>query len=230
MAARHIGGAVNYVGVAETLGISASAQAAGLAADNLICALYFTTLYSLARGIPPDINVADPNADLREEQQKTITVGSRWWRSCTRTPTVMFVCCLPQTNWRPPHLCPVGCLRWCVIACRLADLLHVPCVGKTSGILCAAANADSRAPLAITEPPPFLCLPHVCASSLPVPPCQRVLKYSHPPARHKAGASCRCTTAQQPWQYPSSSATWLLHAPKCGDCGAASSPLPQHLR
>lgn len=74
LAARHIGGAVNYVGVAETLGISSSAQAAGLAADNLICAVYFATLYALARGIPPDTNAADPNADLREEQQKTITV------------------------------------------------------------------------------------------------------------------------------------------------------------
>ena len=29
-------------------------QAAGLAADNLMCALYFTTLFSLAKGIPPD--------------------------------------------------------------------------------------------------------------------------------------------------------------------------------
>lgn len=38
LAARHIGGAVNYVAVAETTGMSSSAQAAGLAADNLICA------------------------------------------------------------------------------------------------------------------------------------------------------------------------------------------------
>lgn len=29
-------------------------QAAGLAADNLICALYFSTLYWLARNTPPD--------------------------------------------------------------------------------------------------------------------------------------------------------------------------------
>lgn len=54
LAARHIGGAVNYVGVAETLGVSASAQAAGLAADNLLCAGYFATLFSLARQIPAD--------------------------------------------------------------------------------------------------------------------------------------------------------------------------------
>lgn len=54
LAARHIGGAVNYVGVAETLGISGSAQAAGLAADNLLCAAYFAYIFHLARHIPAD--------------------------------------------------------------------------------------------------------------------------------------------------------------------------------
>eukprot|EP00891_Asterochloris_glomerata_P004584 jgi/Astpho2/4584/e_gw1.00067.194.1_t len=54
MGCRHIGGAVNYVGVSQTLGISSSANLAGLAADNLICAVYFTTLFQMARGIPPD--------------------------------------------------------------------------------------------------------------------------------------------------------------------------------
>ncbi|KAL3143469.1 hypothetical protein ABBQ38_002280 [Trebouxia sp. C0009 RCD-2024] len=54
LAARHIGGAVNYVGVAETLSIGASAQAAGLAADSLICALYFAGLFKLASHIGPD--------------------------------------------------------------------------------------------------------------------------------------------------------------------------------
>jgi uncharacterized membrane protein len=51
---RHIGGAVNYVAVTEALGASPSIVAAGLAADNLICAVYFTTLFALASGIPPD--------------------------------------------------------------------------------------------------------------------------------------------------------------------------------
>ncbi|KAG0610236.1 hypothetical protein M758_7G049300 [Ceratodon purpureus] len=52
--ARHIGGAVNYVAVTEALGASPSIVAAGLAADNLICAIYFTTLFALASKIPPD--------------------------------------------------------------------------------------------------------------------------------------------------------------------------------
>ena len=45
---------MNYVGVAGALGIAASAQAAGLAADNLLCVLYFSFIFQLARGLPPD--------------------------------------------------------------------------------------------------------------------------------------------------------------------------------
>ncbi|KAJ4834226.1 hypothetical protein Tsubulata_018366 [Turnera subulata] len=51
---RHIGGAVNYVAIADALQISPSVLAAGLAADNVICAVYFTTLFALASGIPPE--------------------------------------------------------------------------------------------------------------------------------------------------------------------------------
>jgi uncharacterized membrane protein len=51
---RHIGGAVNYVAVSEALQTTPSTLAAGLAADNLICAIYFTSLFALAANIPPD--------------------------------------------------------------------------------------------------------------------------------------------------------------------------------
>ena len=44
LAARHIGGAVNYVAVAEATGMTASAQAAGLAADNLVSTTYTSGL------------------------------------------------------------------------------------------------------------------------------------------------------------------------------------------
>jgi Protein of unknown function (DUF819) len=56
LCARHIGGAVNYVAVTAATGAQDTAVSAGLAADNLICALYFSTLYALAHGIPPDIS------------------------------------------------------------------------------------------------------------------------------------------------------------------------------
>ncbi|XP_010255250.1 PREDICTED: uncharacterized protein LOC104595990 [Nelumbo nucifera] len=51
---RHIGGAVNYVAISEALGVTPSVLAAGLAADNVICAIYFTSLFALASNIPPE--------------------------------------------------------------------------------------------------------------------------------------------------------------------------------
>lgn len=55
---------MNYVGVAETLGITGSAQAAGLAADNLLCAAYFATIFHLARHIPADSEQASTGQSL----------------------------------------------------------------------------------------------------------------------------------------------------------------------
>ncbi|KAF6157669.1 hypothetical protein GIB67_037242 [Kingdonia uniflora] len=55
---RHIGGAVNYVAVSKALGVSPSVLTAGLAADNVICAIYFTTLFALASKIPPEVSMS----------------------------------------------------------------------------------------------------------------------------------------------------------------------------
>jgi len=51
--ARHIGGAVNFVAVANALDMAPNIVAAGLAADNLMNALYFAGLFALARGVMP---------------------------------------------------------------------------------------------------------------------------------------------------------------------------------
>ncbi|CAA3031588.1 uncharacterized membrane -like isoform X1 [Olea europaea subsp. europaea] len=51
---RHIGGAVNYVAISEALQVSPSVLTAGLAADNVICAVYFSTLFALASKIPAE--------------------------------------------------------------------------------------------------------------------------------------------------------------------------------
>lgn len=66
---RHIGGAVNYVAIAEALRVSPSVLAAGLAADNVICAVYFTTLFALAAKIPPEISASttDVEEDVKSE-------------------------------------------------------------------------------------------------------------------------------------------------------------------
>ncbi|KAH9327615.1 hypothetical protein KI387_007793, partial [Taxus chinensis] len=64
---RHIGGAVNYVAVSEALNVSPSALTAGLAADNLICAIYFTTIFALASSIPPEISTANEDNQMEPE-------------------------------------------------------------------------------------------------------------------------------------------------------------------
>lgn len=48
--------AVNYVAISEALSISPSVVAAGVAADNVICAVYFMILFSLASKVPPEIS------------------------------------------------------------------------------------------------------------------------------------------------------------------------------
>ncbi|CAF1755276.1 unnamed protein product [Brassica oleracea var. botrytis] len=51
---RHIGGAGNYIAIAKALDVSSSVIAAGLAADSVICAFYFMTLFALASKIPAE--------------------------------------------------------------------------------------------------------------------------------------------------------------------------------
>ncbi|CAN1158640.1 Uncharacterized membrane protein YjcL [Linum perenne] len=60
---RHIGGAVNYVAIADALGVTPSVLAAGLAADNVICAVYFTTLFAIAARVPPESSTSSDNVD-----------------------------------------------------------------------------------------------------------------------------------------------------------------------
>ncbi|KAI3749055.1 hypothetical protein L6452_12605 [Arctium lappa] len=67
---RHIGGAVNYVAIAEALRVSPSVLAAGLAADNVICAVFFTTLFALAAMVPPEevsLSTVDVIEDVKPE-------------------------------------------------------------------------------------------------------------------------------------------------------------------
>ncbi|KAF8044051.1 hypothetical protein BT93_A2124 [Corymbia citriodora subsp. variegata] len=49
-----LGLAVNYVAISEALSISPSVVAAGVAADNVICAVYFLILFALASKVPPE--------------------------------------------------------------------------------------------------------------------------------------------------------------------------------
>ncbi|KAG5558641.1 hypothetical protein RHGRI_008552 [Rhododendron griersonianum] len=73
---RHIGGAVNYVAIAGALGVSPSVLAAGLAADNVICAVYFTTLFALASKIPPEPSTStkDDGSNMELETSNKLPV------------------------------------------------------------------------------------------------------------------------------------------------------------
>lgn len=87
LAARHIGGAINFVAVADTLSISGSAVSAAIAADNVVVALYFAFLFYLAKpGTESSSSTSDPDtpaltelgdsATVAEEEKNSITVAS----------------------------------------------------------------------------------------------------------------------------------------------------------
>ena len=81
--ARHIGGAVNYVAVAGALNIPGDLVAAGLAADNLMNAVYFAALFAMARGAKPpeadaDYDAVDPNhVAARDEAKADVILEAR---------------------------------------------------------------------------------------------------------------------------------------------------------
>lgn len=65
LAARHIGGAINFVAVADTLNVGGSAVSAAIAADNVVVALYFAFLFSIAKqGTPADAPPAEDGKEI----------------------------------------------------------------------------------------------------------------------------------------------------------------------
>lgn len=60
-----MGAAVNYVAISDALGVSPSILAAGLAADNVICAVYFATLFALASKVPPEPTILNNGAGMK---------------------------------------------------------------------------------------------------------------------------------------------------------------------
>ncbi|KAA8539952.1 hypothetical protein F0562_026644 [Nyssa sinensis] len=58
----YIVGAVNYFAISEALGVSPSVVAAGVAAGNVICAIYFLILFALASKIPPEASTSTNGA------------------------------------------------------------------------------------------------------------------------------------------------------------------------
>lgn len=71
LCARHIGGAINFVAVAETLRIPGTIVSAAIAADNVVVALYFAVLFALAKADP----VTEPKEE-NNESPRTIPVST----------------------------------------------------------------------------------------------------------------------------------------------------------
>uniref|UniRef100_A0A803PQA6 FAD-binding FR-type domain-containing protein n=1 Tax=Cannabis sativa TaxID=3483 RepID=A0A803PQA6_CANSA len=63
----YIGGSVNYVAISEALGVTPSVLTAGVAADNVICAVYFIVLFALASKIPPEASKTTNDSTMKSE-------------------------------------------------------------------------------------------------------------------------------------------------------------------
>nr|AFK43461.1 unknown [Medicago truncatula] len=85
----YIGGSVNYVAISEALGLSASVLAAGVAADNVITALYFMVLFALASKIPAE--TAPPTTD-KEMHMKFENQEMPVLQTATAVATSFLIC------------------------------------------------------------------------------------------------------------------------------------------
>ncbi|KAK6135255.1 hypothetical protein DH2020_030998 [Rehmannia glutinosa] len=70
-----VNAAINYVAISEALGVSPSVIAAGVVADNVICAVYFLFLFALASKIPPEAaKVTDADSSYPEFNKNKLSV------------------------------------------------------------------------------------------------------------------------------------------------------------
>ncbi|XP_031395178.1 uncharacterized protein LOC116206442 [Punica granatum] len=71
----YIGGSVNYVAISEALGVTPSVLAAGVAADNVICAIYFMLLFACASRIPaePSMSPCDDPMALQSDSASKLS-------------------------------------------------------------------------------------------------------------------------------------------------------------
>ncbi|GLU24303.1 hypothetical protein SLE2022_402490 [Rubroshorea leprosula] len=63
----YIGGSVNYVAISEALSVSPSVLAAGVAADNVICAIYSMLMFALASRTAPEAPTSATDNGMKSE-------------------------------------------------------------------------------------------------------------------------------------------------------------------
>ncbi|GAX19045.1 hypothetical protein FisN_8Hh269 [Fistulifera solaris] len=88
LAARHIGGAINFVAVAETLNIAGSVVSAAIAADNVVVALYFAMLFALAKETAPVSSSEENIVQVQGDFEYSITDSSNNLPSQMDLPSV----------------------------------------------------------------------------------------------------------------------------------------------
>ncbi|ONK80219.1 uncharacterized protein A4U43_C01F15240 [Asparagus officinalis] len=86
----YIGGSVNYVAVSEALGLSRSVLAAGLAVDNVLTAVYFTSLFMLASKIPSETSL--PPVDNMEDSGDQVGDKLPVFKSATAIALSFTIC------------------------------------------------------------------------------------------------------------------------------------------
>lgn len=96
----YIGGAVNYVAISEALGTNPSVVSAGVAADNVICALYFMVLFALASKIPSEASPVGVDMDVETSSAGQISV-----LHTASAVAVSFMICKTATYFT--HLCKI---------------------------------------------------------------------------------------------------------------------------
>ncbi|PPR82333.1 hypothetical protein GOBAR_AA38386 [Gossypium barbadense] len=64
----YIGG-VNYIAISEALGVSPSVLAAGVTADNVICAIYFMVLFALASKVAPESSTSTDDVETNSDSK-----------------------------------------------------------------------------------------------------------------------------------------------------------------
>ncbi|KAL1141159.1 hypothetical protein V6Z11_A11G010000 [Gossypium hirsutum] len=65
----YIGESVNYIAISEALGVSSSVLAAGVAADNVICAIYFMVLFALAAKVAPESSTSTDDVETNSDSK-----------------------------------------------------------------------------------------------------------------------------------------------------------------
>jgi len=68
LAARHIGGAINFVAVADTLQISGTVVSAAIAADNIVVAFYFGFLFYISKAGPVTTTTTNNSPETKEDE------------------------------------------------------------------------------------------------------------------------------------------------------------------